>query len=106
MSQLPRGAEPPNSPFPVLPLRAGVLFPGTLISLPVGRPRSVALLATLEPGAIIGVVTQKRPAELDPAAADLHAYGTLARVQQIVRTSESELRIALEGIERFELQEI
>jgi ATP-dependent Lon protease len=106
MSQLPRGAEAPNSPFPLLPLRAGVLFPGTLISLPVGRPRSVALLATLEPGAIIGVATQKRPEELDPGADDLHAFGTLARVKQIVRTSEGEFRVALEGIARFELQGI
>jgi ATP-dependent Lon protease len=106
MSQLPRGAQAPSSPIPLLPLRAGVLFPGTLINLPVGRPRSVALLATLEPGAIIGVVTQKRPEDLDPGAADLHSYGTLARVQQVARTSEGEFRIALEGLARFELQGI
>src|ERR1700686_1389089 len=106
MSQLRPGVEAPSSPFPLLPLRAGVLFPGTLIRLPVGRPRSVALLATLEPGAIIGVVSQKRPEELDPGVADLYSYGTFARVQQISRSPEGEFRIALEGIARFELQGI
>jgi ATP-dependent Lon protease len=87
-------------------LRTGVLFPGTVIALPVGRPRSVALLATLAPGAILGVVTQKRPEDLDPAATDLHSRGTLARVQQIGRTAEGDFRVALEGLSRFDLHEI
>jgi ATP-dependent Lon protease len=64
----------------------------------------VALLSTLEPGAVIGVVTQKRAEDLDPDASDLHSYGTFARVQQIARTPEGEFRVALEGIARFELQ--
>jgi ATP-dependent Lon protease len=106
MSQLRPGVDAPSSPFPLLPLRAGVLFPGTVIRLPVGRPRSVALLATLEPGAIIGVVSQKRPEETDPGIADMHPFGTFARVEQIGRTPEGEWSIALEGISRFELQEI
>lgn len=29
--------ELPQSPFPLLPLRNGVLFPGTVITVPVGR---------------------------------------------------------------------
>jgi ATP-dependent Lon protease len=104
MSQLGRGAEAPSAPFPLLPLRAGVLFPGTVIRLPVGRPRSVALLAALEPGALIAVVTQKRAEDVDPGASDLHSYGTFARVQQIARTPQGEFRVTLEGISRFELQ--
>jgi ATP-dependent Lon protease len=90
----------------LLPLRTGVLFPGTAIRLPVGRPRSIALLASLEAGAIIGVVTQKRAEDLDPDASGLHSYGTFARVGQIARTPEGEFRVALEGIGRFELQGI
>ena len=33
-SQLRGGARAPTSPFPLLPLRTGVLFPGTVITLP------------------------------------------------------------------------
>jgi ATP-dependent Lon protease len=106
MSQFARGVEAPRNPFPLLPLRAGVLFPGTAIRLPVGRPRSLALLSTLEPGAIVGVVTQRRSEDPDPGASDLHRYGTLARVQQIGRTTEGEYRVALEGLARFELGSI
>ena len=53
-----RGVTTPASPFPVLPLRSGTLFPGTTLTLPVGRVRSVALLDALAPGAIIGVAFQ------------------------------------------------
>jgi ATP-dependent Lon protease len=104
MSQLPRGADALRTPLPLLPLRAGVLFPGTVIQLPVGRPRSVALLSTLEVGSLLGVITQKRAEDFDPGASDLHRYGTLARVQQIGRTTDGEFRVALEGLARFELE--
>jgi ATP-dependent Lon protease len=106
MTQFRSGEAVPRSPFPLLPLRAGVLFPGTVIRLPVGRPRSVALLGTLQPGAVVGVVTQRRAEELEPALADLHALGTFARVQQVARAPEGEFRISLEGLGRFALEEI
>jgi len=53
MSQLRGGASTPRSPFALLPLRTGVLFPGTVITLPVGRKRSVALVESLQAGAIM-----------------------------------------------------
>ncbi len=43
--------------FPFLPLRNGVLFPGTIITLPIGHGRSVALEETLRKGGVIRVVT-------------------------------------------------
>ena len=106
MSELRRGAEAPRTPLPVLPLRAGVLFPGTILTLPAGRPQSIALLGTLQPGDVIGVVTQKRPADLDPDTPDLYPYGTFARVKQLARQADNEFRVALEGLGRFELLEL
>ncbi len=103
MSQLRGGAIAPRSPFPLLPLRAGVLFPGTIITLPVGRARSIALLQNIEPGAVIGVASQKNAADVDPNESDLYAYGTFAKVQQLVRTGDGEYRLVLEGLQRFEL---
>src|SRR5262245_30900338 len=85
MSQLRGGATAPLSPFPLLPLRTGVLFPGTIITLPVGRERSLALLGTLRPGDIFGVATQKSSKVDDPTGADLHPIGTFARVVNITR---------------------
>ena len=103
MSQLRGGASAPTSPFPLLPLRTGVLFPGTVITLPVGRKRSVALVESLHPGDVIGTVTQKDPKVGDPGRADLYDVGTLVRVVDISRLPGSEYRISLEALNRFAL---
>jgi ATP-dependent Lon protease len=89
------------SSFPLLPLRNGVLFPGTVITLPIGRERSVALVKTLRKGDVIGVVTQKDAKVAEPGEADLHDIGTFARVSDIARVSGGEYRLVLEGLGRM-----
>src|SRR5262249_24529590 len=101
MSQLRGGATAPPSPFSLLPLRTGVLFPGTVITLPVGRKRSVALVETVHPGDVVGVVTQKDPKVVDPDRSDVHDVGTFVRVAEIVRMPSGEYRLSLEGLNRF-----
>src|SRR5258706_2777317 len=106
MSQVRGGVTPPKSPFPVLPLRTGVLFPGTVITLPVGRKRSVALLESLRSGDVIGVVTQRDPKVVEPAQTDLHEIGTFVRVVETTRTASGEYRLALEGLSRLALESV
>ncbi len=97
----------PASPFPLLPLRRGVLFPGTAITLPMGRKQSLELINHLEPNAIIGVGVQRDAAVLNPGIADLFPIGTYARVRQITRSSGGrEARIVVEGLGRFVLESI
>ncbi|MCB9700439.1 MAG: endopeptidase La [Myxococcales bacterium] len=106
MSQ-PTLPELPTAAFPLLPLRNGVLFPGTVITIPVGRTRSVALAETLVPGeSIIGVAVQRDPRTNDPELADLHTVGTYARVRQVNRAGERSFHIVVEGLARFELREL
>src|SRR5262249_37616641 len=88
-------------PFPLLPLRAGVLFPGTVLTLPVGRERSIALARELRRGDVVGVATQKDPAVTDPGFADLHPIGTFVRVVDVTRMQSGDFRIALEGVGRM-----
>ncbi|MGK4004093.1 endopeptidase La [Sorangium sp. So ce1036] len=102
MSQLRSGAVAPPSPFPLLPLRTGVLFPGTVLTLPVGRARSVALLNAVHAGDVIGVIAQRDPKVEDPRREDLHDLGTFARVVDITRVS-SGFRLVIEGLDRFAL---
>src|SRR5262245_13621051 len=103
MAQLRGGAPAPSSPFPILPLRSGVLLPGTLFTSMVGRDRSLALLRAVHPGDIVGVVTQRAARRDDPAREDLYDVGTFARVVEIARVSPSESRLTLEGLQRFRL---
>ncbi len=106
MNALRGGITPPSSPFPLLPLRTGVIFPGTRITLPVGRSRSVALLDAVKVGDVIGVVSQRDASVVDPTDADLHPFGTFTRVHQIVRLGNGEQRLVLEGVGRFRLTSI
>jgi ATP-dependent Lon protease len=96
----------PNT-FALLPLRRGVLLPGTTLSVPIGRKRSVSLVESLQTGDIVGVVVQRDPNVEEPVLADVHAVGTYARVDKIARARDGKsFRLVLEGLERFELREI
>ncbi|AKT39496.1 endopeptidase La [Chondromyces crocatus] len=103
MSQLRGGGVVPRSPFPLLPLRTGALFPGTSITLPVGRSRSVALLADIKAGAIIGIVAQRDPRVEDPGREDLHDLGVFARVVDVARVANGGYRLTIEGLDRMVL---
>ncbi len=101
-----RGVTAPTSPFPVLPLRSGTLFPGTTLTLPVGRVRSVALLDALSPGQILGVAFQKSADVSEPGDGDLHDMGTWARVARLERTRDRGFRVTLDGLGRFNLSRV
>ncbi|GMV40750.1 MAG: Lon protease [Myxococcales bacterium] len=95
------------APLPVLPLRAGVLFPGTTLTIPVGRGRSRALVQAAIPGrTVVGIAVQRDPQVKDPGIADLHPLGTLAVIQRVQQAGEGRLSVVLEGIARFELQSL
>src|SRR5215469_12284753 len=62
---------------PILPLRNMVLFPGTVVPLTVGRASSRKLLQeSLPQSKVIGVFTQRKPEQDEPAAIDLYQVGT------------------------------
>jgi ATP-dependent Lon protease len=91
----------------ILPLRSGVLLPGTTLSMPVGRKRSVALVERLETGTIVGIAIQRDPDDDDPGRADLHDVGTYARINRVQRVRDgSSYRVVLEGLGRFDLGEL
>jgi len=102
-STLRGGLAVPASPFPLLPLRSRVLFPGTLLTVPVGRSRSVALLEAVRAGEVIGVAPQRNPGDDQLATADLNPVGVFARIVDIRRVSASDCRMTLEGLDRFQL---
>jgi len=95
-------AVPANS-FPMLPLRSCVLFPGTVLTLPVGRSRSVALLEAVRAGDVIGVVPQRDTRNQDLTTADLNPVVVFARIVDIHRDAASDYRLTLEGLDRFQL---
>ncbi|MDC0721862.1 endopeptidase La [Nannocystis bainbridge] len=94
------------SVIPLLPLRNGVLFPGTVITVPVGRARSIAMIEAVGQDAIVGIAVQRDARMVDPELADLQPIGTYARVRQVRRTGERNYQVVLEGLGRFSLKTI
>ena len=103
-SQTNRGGSPmPKEPMAALPLRSGALFPGTTLTLSVGRPRSLALLRTLYPGDVIVTLTQRTAKTQDPTRDEVYEWGTLARVESIQKRSETDWQLTVTGLDRAKL---
>jgi len=93
--------------LPILPVRDTVLFPGAVLPLTVGRESSLALVNALQgEEKMLGVVAQLDPRVEDPAAADLHKVGTLARVHKTVKMPNGNVVIFLEGLQRVQVVEL
>jgi ATP-dependent Lon protease len=93
--------------LPILPVRDTVLFPGAVLPLTVGRESSLALVNALQgEEKMLGVVAQLDPRIEDPAAADLHKVGTLARVHKTVKMPNGNVVIFLEGLQRVQVVDL
>src|SRR5215471_5489965 len=91
----------------ILPVRDTVLFPGAVLPLTVGRESSLALVNSLQgDDKLLGVVAQLDPRIEDPAAADLHKVGTLARVHKTVKMPNGNVVVFLEGLQRIQIIEL
>ena len=89
-----------RSLLPLLPLRHGVLFPGTVISIPVGRSRSVALVEAIQEGDHVAVAVQRDPEVEDPGIAELFPIATRAVVRKKVKVRARRYQLVLEGLDR------
>src|SRR5688500_10838065 len=93
------------STLPFLPLRNGVLFPGTAISLPMGRRRSLQLLQQVHEGDLVAVGVQRDPKQADPGIADVFPMATLARVRQVQQRGRDG-RLMVEGLRRVHIDNL
>ena len=87
--------------LPVLPLRNSVLFPGALMPLAVGRPKTLRLLSAVGTGGIIAIVSQRDKDVEEPAPEDLYWVGTSARVLRVHHEDEDTLHVVVQGLERI-----
>src|SRR5579884_489277 len=102
MSDAPR-----SQTLPLLPIKNAVLFPGLLMPLSIGRPRSIAAVeaAAESPDKHIMVVAQRNAEVAEPEQDDLYAIGTNAVVRQIGRGEEGIALVVL-GIRRMKIQKV
>ncbi|MBI4127596.1 MAG: endopeptidase La [Parcubacteria group bacterium] len=106
-SEFPQIAESSTGlSVPVLPLRDKVILPGEIVSLVVGRGRSVAAMQeAVQKRRELLIVAQRDQAIEQPKPEDLYQVGTLARVIQVVKLDGDSYHVVVEGRSRVRVVE-
>ena len=87
--------------FPAMALRGLVAFPNMLLTLDVGRKKSVqALQFAMDKNVPIYLVTQKDIAVEDPNASNLYDMGCLCRVRQVLKMPDGGAKVLVKGLYR------
>jgi ATP-dependent Lon protease len=97
----------PADRIPVLPLRDVVVYPHMVIPLFVGRDKSIqALDAAMKTDKRIMLVAQKQADVDDPRIEDLHGFGTVATILQLLKLPDGTVKVLVEGVDRARIAQI
>jgi ATP-dependent Lon protease len=102
---------PVTAPLPpdaliIIPVRGTVMFPGHVLPITVGRPRSVtgAQQAVREQRQV-GILMQRNAETAEPAPIDMHRIGTMASVVRYITAPDGTHHLVAQGDQRFEVKE-
>jgi len=96
-----------NTTAAVLPLRDVVVFPGMVVPLFVGRPKSIkALESAMKDSLPIILVAQKNAETDEPKIEDVYTIGTLATILQMVKLQDGTHKVLIEGLDRVNLDNL
>ncbi len=107
----------------IIALRNVVVFPGTVMPLAIGRPRSRRLINELATGVvrgnsvmienppqhssdkIVGVIAQRNPETDDPSYDDLYSVGAIVGVLKRLKLPDGNNSVVVHGLTRFRVVE-
>ncbi|HZS64072.1 MAG TPA: endopeptidase La [Xanthobacteraceae bacterium] len=90
----------------IVPVRNLVLFPGLVMPVTIGRPRSVAAAQqAVRDQSQVGILKQRDPDVSDPSAIDMHRMGTVANVARLITDAEGSHHLVCQGEQRFQVVE-
>lgn len=93
--------------MPMIALRGLVVFPGMVLHFDVARKRSVSSLnKAMKQDRKVFLVSQKEMKNEVPQIEDLNKVGVVAVIKQVLKTSENNLRVVVEGQYRASLIEL
>lgn len=92
--------------LPILPLKEIVVFPTTVSPIIVGKERSIKLVNDVLVGdRILGLVAQKKDIAEWVGPEDNFSIGTVAKIQQFLKTPDGTIQLLVAGIERIRILE-
>jgi ATP-dependent Lon protease len=90
----------------ILPVRNTILFPGLIMPITVGRPRSVAAAQqAVREQRQVGIVMQRDADATDPAPIDLYRLGTVANIVRYLTAPDGTHHMVCQGDQRFQIAE-
>ncbi len=93
--------------IPILSLRNTVLFPGVVLPISIGRPRSIQLIKdAYRNDKIVGTVAQKDPDMENPGYDDLHSVGTIGQIVKLLEMPDGSTTAIIQGRKRMVLSEL
>ena len=93
--------------IPILSLRNTVLFPGVVLPISIGRPKSIQLVKDVNrQDKIVGTVAQKEPDIENPKFGDLHTVGTVGQIVKLLEMPDGSTTAIIQGRKRMILNEL
>ncbi|HYA07828.1 MAG TPA: LON peptidase substrate-binding domain-containing protein, partial [Xanthobacteraceae bacterium] len=102
------GALPslPPDALIIVPVRNTVLFPGMVMPITLGRPKSVAAAQqAVRDQRQVGILLQRDATVDDPTAIDMHRMGTLANILRFITAPDGTHHLVCQGEQRFQIVE-
>ena len=105
------GAQPQLPPLPpdaliIVPVRNTVLFPGLVLPITLGRPKSIAAAQqAVRDQRQVGILLQRDPEVAEPTANDMHRMGTLANIVRYITAPDGSHHVVCQGEQRFQIVE-
>ena len=105
LGSAPSPPLPPDSLI-IVPVRGLVLFPGTVLPITLGRPRSVlAAQRAVREQKPVGIVMQRSAEVADPLPVDLHRMGTVANIVRYITAPDGTNHLICQGEQRFRVDD-
>ena len=102
------GALPPlpADALIIVPVRNTVLFPGLVLPITLGRPKSIAAAQqAVREQRQVGILLQRTPDVDDPTAIDMHRMGTIANIVRYITAPDGTNHLVCQGEQRFQIDE-
>jgi ATP-dependent Lon protease len=92
----------PGDALIIVPVRNTILFPGVVIPITIGRPKSIAAAQqAVREQRQIGILLQRDPELADPGPDDLYRVGTVANIVRYITGPDDSHHIVCQGVQRM-----
>jgi len=90
----------------IVPVRNTVLFPGLVLPITLGRPKSIAAAQqAVRDQRQVGILLQRVSDVEDPTAIDMHRMGALANIVRYITAPDGTHHLVCQGERRFQIVE-